>query len=210
MRRFKKASALLQHYIFSILIKYREIDGRVRSYCIFGLVDGSLLFIIININFCGIIKKKIWKLKTLTFNASLIAIIHTLLAIINFVMAYDLSDKKTKLAFAKIFDSYDQKYKHKQHVDIIQNELKCCGLDGPQSWTLKIPNSCCEHSPCNNHTAFKRSCSKSLDNKYKTFKSVCGILNAGIAVVAYTLAALALCVVRKAVKQRRKARQDLN
>jgi len=57
------------------------------------------------------------------------------------VMAYNYSTQLRKDVRAKIQQSFDDP----STADSIQRELKCCGIDGPDSWA-NIPTSCCDPS----------------------------------------------------------------
>lgn len=88
--------------------------------------------------------------------------------------------------------------------DLIQQDLKCCGVDSPQDWqnttVVKVPNSCCQGEGVkgcganNDDKKFKIGCLERFENQFRSHIAIVGGVAIGVCVIQLFGIVFACCI----------------
>ncbi|XP_063919024.1 23 kDa integral membrane protein-like [Zophobas morio] len=170
----------------SLLTITNRIDLHLSSHWVFSMVNGCIFLCLCLFGFLALFMQRIWILKTFIFLVSVMSTIHFVLAIVSYSSACSMDEDNTKNAIVHIFESQEQA--HKNHVDLIQTQVKCCGLEGIESWGNNIPSSCCDQDVCTPSNSYKDGCSAKLFKGYRK-------MNIILAIVAFVTATEACALI---------------
>ncbi|CAH2220755.1 leukocyte surface antigen CD53 [Pelobates cultripes] len=147
------------------------------------IVTGCIIMVFGFIGCMGAIKENKCLLLTFFILLLLILIIEVVLAIVLYVYEKKVGDH----VMAHLTTSFEEQRKEtannktKQLWHDIQNNVKCCGINGTSDWGTNIPKSCCENTECTRY--FPTGCSKALEQWFNDNFWYVGIITICISIV---------------------------
>ncbi|XP_041977749.1 CD63 antigen-like [Aricia agestis] len=109
------------------------------------IIVGLIVFIVAFFGCCGAVKENHCMIVTFSVFLLLIFVAELAVGIAGYVKHKDLETSIIKTLNASIAH-YETDPKIQKNFDIIQTDLMCCGINGPEDWAankLPIPASCC-------------------------------------------------------------------
>ncbi|KAF7393052.1 hypothetical protein HZH66_008885 [Vespula vulgaris] len=182
------------------LNNYKEVvQENVTVPSVTFIVIGSIIFVIAFFGCCGAIRES--HCMTITFASFLltILIVQIAVAIYAFVVFRE-SNINVNDTYREVFSRYWTSSTEREIVNIIQSNLKCCGVDSYRDFygfNGTIPSSCCETlqtSSCPEQLSFQVGCSPALKNFLIYAGKVLGGIAIGIASVELIGIIFALCL----------------
>jgi CD63 antigen len=178
-----------------------EISKNLTFPSITLIVIGSVIFVLAFLGCCGAIRESHCMMVTFASLLLTILIIQVAVAIYVFVTVKNSGEIDFKDAYAKnLFDNYNKEQEAKELVDTIQEQLECCGVDGPSDFSRlphAIPGSCCgkkNNEICDPVYAYKNGCADSLKDLFNSALKVLGGVALGIAAAELIGIIFALCL----------------
>ncbi|KAJ9584116.1 hypothetical protein L9F63_021525, partial [Diploptera punctata] len=161
---------------------------------------GVTIFIVAFFGCCGAIKEN--HCMIMTFAACLLVIFGMELG--GGITAYLLRDDVADVLQSS-FNTTMQQYKTNKEVaktwDIMQHDLRCCGINGPDDWEEifkdnVLPETCCANTnPCyNNEEAHKNGCLQLLQNEVENYALIIGGVAIGVACIQLVGMIFACCL----------------
>ncbi|KAL2715539.1 CD63 antigen-like [Vespula squamosa] len=162
------------------------------------IVIGSIIFVIAFFGCCGAIRES--HCMTITFASFLLTIfiIQIAVAIYAFVVFRE-SNVNIYDTYKEVFYNYWTSTTQREIVDMVQSNLKCCGVDSFDDFknigNHTIPPSCCElMQHCSESMSFQTGCASALKSFLIYAGKVLGGIAIGIAAVELIGIIFALCL----------------
>ncbi|KAL6429210.1 hypothetical protein ACFW04_008142 [Cataglyphis niger] len=181
----------------------KDITGDLAFPSIALIVIGSIIFVIAFFGCCGAIRESHCMIVTFATLLLTILIIQVAVAIYAFVVLKNADEINFKNEYAlKVFNHYEDS--QKELVDLIQQELKCCGVESYEDFkktlNISIPGSCCGKDPnnaavtCSQQEAYDEGCVVALKDLFKSACAALGGIALGIAAIELIGIIFALCL----------------
>ncbi|XP_050455861.1 CD63 antigen-like [Cataglyphis hispanica] len=188
--------------------KYAEemktITGDLAFPSITLIVIGSIIFVIAFFGCCGAIRESHCMIVTFATLLLTILIIQVAVAIYAFVVLKNADEIDFKNEYAmNVFNYYTKRESQKELVDLIQQELECCGVESYKDFktlNISIPGSCCGKDPtnvaltCSQQEAYEEGCVVALKDLFKSACAALGGIALGIAAIELIGIIFALCL----------------
>ncbi|XP_050300327.1 23 kDa integral membrane protein-like [Anthonomus grandis grandis] len=131
------------HYIDAIPKDYQL----VQHVPTIAIVVGSIIFVIAFLGCCGTLKSSTCMLTTYASILLLIFFAQVALGIFGLVTIKDDTDLKKNIeaSVQTLFSKYGPNNETNKVIDVIQDNLECCGVTGPTFWISigqSVPKSC--------------------------------------------------------------------
>lgn len=196
------AIATVGTVIFTAFHHYHNFLGeQLWSAPVVLMVIGAIVFIIAFLGCCGAIKES--SCMVLTFSLLLIVIILFEIGIGTF--GYIKQDELNS-ALDKGFNETLKNYKANEEAwDLVQTEMKCCGITGPDNYipvlnSTELPRSCCLNLPkeqqCTTITATKNGCKASLLTYLSSQSTILGAVALAVGIIQIVGLGYACCLYR--------------
>lgn len=168
------------------------------------IVVGSIIFVIAFFGCCGAIRES--HCMTITFAAFLLTLLIVQIAIGIYVfVVYKESNIDVKTVYSKIFKDYWASDAQRDTVDIVQKNLKCCGIDSYNDFSFNnpnmngtIPSTCCDHPSkngmCSERDAYPHGCANAIKDLLIKAGKIIGGVALGIASVEFIGIIFSLCL----------------
>ncbi|XP_031627242.1 CD63 antigen-like [Contarinia nasturtii] len=189
--------------IFSAFNHYENFLGEdLWSAPVILMIIGGIVFIIAFLGCCGAIKES--SCMVLTFSLLLIVIILFEIGIgtFGYVRQDDLNNALDK-GFNQTLNNYQANQKE---WDLVQTELKCCGVNSPDDFTPKVlngsafPRSCCLtlkiDEPCTKKDATQKGCKTSLLNYLSSQSTILAGVAVAVGLIQIVGLGYACCLYR--------------
>ncbi|KAF5307910.1 hypothetical protein FQR65_LT06477 [Abscondita terminalis] len=187
------------------------VDPSFESAPILLIIVGVIVFIVAFFGCCGAVKEN--HCMIITFSAFLIIIFCLEMAagIAGYVRRNDIEDM-LDTHLNNTMHEYYNKADAKRSWDIMQHELKCCGMNGPSDWAEiihnnSLPHTCCPpdvtESPCTTQypDKYEKSCLTELKQALVKYGTIIGGVGVGIALVQLIGVVFACCLARSIRKE---------
>lgn len=140
---------------------------------------------------CGALKSNICLLETYSICLLVLVLFQVILASFIFLFVDDIQ-KDTSRTFSKMWRSRVTSSDSQMMIDMIQENLECCGLSGSSDYTLEtLPKTCCKpNSLCNHRTAFNIGCKAHLEISIKNSSQMISYICIATAIFELTAAVL--------------------
>ncbi|KAG5875667.1 hypothetical protein JTB14_021837 [Gonioctena quinquepunctata] len=123
-------------------------DQNIRLVPTLTIIVGAIVFVIAFFGCCGAIRESPCMLTTYAVILLTIFLLQIAVGIYAFleIKDQDVFKAKVKNTLTSLFNEYGTKNASQELVDLIQQELECCGTTGPTYWDTSKPNTCYEDS----------------------------------------------------------------
>lgn len=156
------------HTILSVTFKISQEDVEkvvdaetIDSAAILIIVGGAVVMVLGFIGCFGAMKENQCLLGT--FFVLMFLILGVLVAGVVLVMFFpETVSNNFKPVLKKVVDEWRSSGSTNQTIDLIQHELKCCGVDGKQDYNSTVPESCKDPS---DNTIYDRGCLAAFKEK---------------------------------------------
>ncbi|XP_063821535.1 CD63 antigen-like [Ostrinia nubilalis] len=169
------------------------------------IIVGVIVFIVAFFGCCGAVKEN--HCMIITFSIFLLVIFVAVLAV---GIAGYVKHQYMENSIIRYLKDYPTNPDVKHSFDIIQTDLKCCGIYGPGDWKnngMPIPNSCCSAQeikgdvvaackPENSENVYQTGCYKNVVSFLNSIAAVLGGVGLGIAAVQLLGVIFACCLAR--------------
>ncbi|XP_049807583.1 23 kDa integral membrane protein-like isoform X1 [Schistocerca serialis cubense] len=180
--------------------------GSVIAGPVLLLIVGIIVFIVAFFGCCGALKEN--HCMVVTFSVLLLIIFAMELGggIAGYVLKDVLKDDLDTQLNSTLY-KYESNEDIKKAWDIMQTDLNCCGINGPDDWNkagLKVPASCCPSYDLNEMCASKqydKGCMDALEKLISHHAVVLGGVGIGIAFVQLVGVILACCLAKSIRKE---------
>lgn len=126
------------------------------------VVLGSIIFFISFLGCCGAIRDNQCMVSSYAFFLLVIVVLQVVLAVFAFLYTSTLSTMAYD-GFNRLFIQAQQNQEARMAVESIQRQFSCCGSDGPASWGVNIPDSCCDAgTQCSISNSFQTGCATTI------------------------------------------------
>ncbi|XP_053624383.1 CD63 antigen [Plodia interpunctella] len=171
------------------------------------IIVGVIVFIVAFFGCCGAVKENHCMIVTFSVFLLIIFVAELGVGIAGYVKQKDLAANLERRLNDTIAD-YPNNPNVKETFDIIQTDLQCCGVRGPEDWhNATLPNSCCSAldikpngavSECiiNGPAVHKTGCLEAIRDNMQTIAAVLGGVGLGIAIVQLLGVIFACCLAR--------------
>ncbi|KAJ8960078.1 hypothetical protein NQ318_009520, partial [Aromia moschata] len=120
-----------------------------------------------------------------------IFIIQVAIGVYVFLQVKDTGDFRSKIRnnVQKTFDNRFQNPEANETMHVTQRLLHCCGVDGPDDYNGRVPDSCCENGRCGtlNLNVYQDGCASKLYDFLINSSQVIGGVAIGIAAIEVNL-----------------------
>ncbi|XP_028178635.1 CD63 antigen [Ostrinia nubilalis] len=170
------------------------------------IIVGVIVFIVAFFGCCGAVKENHCMIITFSIFLLVIFVAELAVGIAGYVKHQDLENSIIRNLNATIKD-YPTNPDVKNSFDIIQTDLKCCGIYGPGDWknnSMPIPDSCCSAqeikgdvvAACKPENVYQEGCYKNVVSFLNSIAAVLGGVGLGIAAVQLLGVIFACCLAR--------------
>ncbi|KAL0893617.1 hypothetical protein ABMA27_013789 [Loxostege sticticalis] len=161
------------------------------------IIVGVIVFIVAFFGCCGAVKENHCMIVTFSIFLLIIFVAELAVGIAGYVKHQDLENSIIKNLNATIKD-YPTNPDVKNTFDIIQTDLKCCGIYGPGDWknnSMPIPDSCCSAheinkdnvvEACKPANIYQTGCYGEVVTFLNSIAAVLGGVGLGIAAIQVT------------------------
>ncbi|KAK4876284.1 hypothetical protein RN001_012706 [Aquatica leii] len=187
------------------------VDPSFGSAPILLIIVGVIVFIVAFFGCCGAVKEN--HCMIITFSAFLVIIFCLEMAagIAGYVRRNDIEQMLDTHLNTTMHDYYN-KTDDRRSWDIMQHELTCCGMNGPEDWKAitpngSLPHTCCPNIPpegictMQNPERYEKSCLTELKQVLVKYGTVIGGVGVGIALVQLIGVVFACCLARSIRKE---------
>jgi CD63 antigen len=148
------------------------------------IVVGCIIFVLAFLGCCGAVRENHCMVMAFGILLFLVFVIE----IAGGITAYVNRNELEGILKKNMNSSIEQHQKDATKIwDEMQTKLKCCGVDGPDSYALgQLPKSCCPQEPdqeCTERRAYETGCYGKLLDKIKSAIGMVGGVAIGIAIV---------------------------
>ncbi|XP_075969214.1 CD63 antigen-like [Anticarsia gemmatalis] len=172
------------------------------------IIVGVIVFIVAFFGCCGAVKENHCMIVTFSVFLLIIFVAELAVGIAGYVKHQDLEN-----SIVTHLNSTIAKYNTDKDVtktfDILQTDLQCCGINGPEDWAannITLPNTCCAGQeiandkvvPCtpDSEHFHKEGCLNKLVVYFKDIALVLGGVGLGVAIVQLLGVIFACCLAR--------------
>lgn len=192
--------------IHQMYYNYQQfIDDRFFSAPMLLIAVGVIVFIVAFFGCCGAIRESNMMLITFAILLCVIFITEIAGGVAGYLMQDNIHDMlETRMtALMKEYGGDNKDYTNSW--DVVQYDLKCCGVKGPEDWKEVFKNSSLPHSCCNDISvddqcveeyAHKKGCLLSLQAALKHNTVLVGGFGVGVAFVQLVGVIFACCLAR--------------
>lgn len=162
-----------------------EIGNHLDSSSFVIIAVGVVIFVIAFYGCCGAVRESNCMLVTFAILLLTIIVIEVIACVLAYMYSGQAKDELER-NIAKLFE--DAKSGEKgpsEAVDAIQQNLSCCGVNGPASYlALTLRPSCCGgSSPCTPINAYQTGCKQAIEESIVRNGKIVGGVAIGVAVV---------------------------
>lgn len=197
--------------IYALYHSYSEfVDPSFGSAPLVLIIVGVIVFIVAFFGCCGAVREN--HCMIITFSVFLLIIFSLELAagIAGYVRRSEVENMLENRLNATMYDYYT-KPEIQRSWDIMQHELNCCGMHGPEDWKNvnhndSLPHTCCPNisndGTCTMRSEkFDKPCLNVLKDALVTYGSLIGGVGIGIALVQLIGVVFACCLARSIRKE---------
>lgn len=172
------------------------------------IIVGVIVFIVAFFGCCGAVKENHCMIVTFSVFLLIIFVAELAVGIAGYVKHQDLETSIVN-HLNKTISQYPTNPDVAKTFDILQTDLQCCGINGPEDWAannLTIPNTCCAGQeiaggttvPCtaNSEHFHKDGCLPKIVDYFKDIALVLGGVGLGVAFVQLLGVIFACCLAR--------------
>ncbi|XP_026757735.1 CD63 antigen [Galleria mellonella] len=172
------------------------------------IIVGIIVFVVAFFGCCGAVKENHCMIITFSVFLLIIFLAELGVGIAGYVKHKDLENSILRHLNDTIKD-YPTNPDVQRTFDIIQTDLKCCGINGPNDWEnnkLPIPNTCCDgqvitngtpaECSINSPTLHNKGCLAEVVSHLQEIAAVLGGVGIGIAIVQLLGVIFACCLAR--------------
>ncbi|KAK5645237.1 hypothetical protein RI129_006537 [Pyrocoelia pectoralis] len=187
------------------------VDPSLGSAPILLIIVGVIVFVVAFFGCCGAVKEN--HCMIITFSAFLVIIFCLEMAagVAGYVRRNDI-ESMLDTHLNNTMHNYYNKTDDQRSWDIMQHELTCCGMTGPDDWELithdsSLPHTCCPNVPpkgsCTINTPdhYTKSCRDELQEALIKYGSVIGGVGVSIALIQLIGVVFACCLARSIRKE---------
>ncbi|XP_045785236.1 23 kDa integral membrane protein-like isoform X1 [Maniola jurtina] len=201
----------------AVLLKWSVLTDLLRGHLTVApwvfIVIGAIMFVIAFFGCCGAIRESHCMVVTYAIFLLVIIIAQVVLAVLMFTYGESIKNSLVQSVNA-LFD----KRAHDPSVDVVFNnieqQLNCCGKNGPFDYGLALPKSCCPQmgvvgstiNQCTAIDANKDGCAAVVGNLYETWNKPIAGIAIGVACVEIVGALFALCLANSIRNMDRRSR----
>ncbi|RZC35331.1 uncharacterized protein BDFB_000932 [Asbolus verrucosus] len=170
------------------------------------IIVGIIIFVVAFFGCCGAVKEN--HCMVITFSILLLVIFTMEIGtgIAGYIRRNEVEGMLENKLNSTMFDYYTNE-DIKNTWDIVQHEVECCGMTGPQDWYKvthndSLPHTCCPNTPDDGSCTMKSrnkytdSCFGELKELFTKYASVIGGVGIGIAVSQLIGVIFACCLAR--------------
>ncbi|KAJ8944206.1 hypothetical protein NQ318_014568 [Aromia moschata] len=176
------------------------------------IIIGAIIFVIAFFGCCGAIRESPCLLTTYAVILLVIFLVQVAIGVFAFLQIKDEDtlEQKVEQTLTTIFNKYytDNTNASRDIVNLMQQELECCGLKGPSSWAnlnLVIPDSCID-GDSGEHKYFEDGCVKEFFDFLKRSIQVIGIVVLVISLTEVIVSIFSLCLANTIKNRERRFR----
>ncbi|KAK9708989.1 Tetraspanin family [Popillia japonica] len=188
------------------------VDPTFESAPIFFIIVGVIVFVVAFFGCCGAVREN--HCMVITFSV-LILLIFGMEAVVG-IAGYIRRNEVKSMLESRFNESMHAYYQNQTEVqqswNILQHELKCCGMNGPSDWTDithkdTLPHTCCPDTTNNGSckittiNKYQDSCLEKLKVIIEKYGSVIGGVGIGVAAVQIIGVVFACCLARSIRKE---------
>ncbi|CAG9763701.1 unnamed protein product [Ceutorhynchus assimilis] len=176
------------HYTEAIPDQYQAIQYVPTL----AIVVGSIIFFIAFLGCCGTIRSSPCMLTTYASILFVIFLLQVALGVFGLLQIKNSSELKVQVSQSinRLFAKYNQTTDYTGVIDLIQQNLKCCGSTGSTSWTTGVPGSCYDEDK----NLYAQGCSDAMYSFINGSVRLIAIVALTISLVEIVGAILALCL----------------
>ncbi|KAJ8975795.1 hypothetical protein NQ317_005177 [Molorchus minor] len=172
---------------------------------------GSIIFVIAFFGCCGAIRESPCLLTTYAVILLIIFLLQVALGVFAFLQIKDKAtfEEKVQQTLTKIFNQYytDKTNSSRDVVNLMQQELECCGTTGPSFWInlpATVPDSCKDSNDSNSY--FEDGCVDEFFNFLYRSVQIIGITVLAISVTEIIVSIFSLCLANTIKNRERRFR----
>lgn len=179
------------------LVKTRELRAILSNDHLSDVVPtlviciGVFIFLISFIGCCGAMQYNICLLETYSIFLMVLVLFQVMLACFIFLFVEDIQQDSGR-SFGRMWRSRISSPTSRMMIDMIQENLECCGSENAFDYLLDIPKSCCKRDidKCTRDFAHNIGCRNHLQESIKTSAKVIAYMCLGTALFELTCAIL--------------------
>ncbi|CAH1710391.1 unnamed protein product [Chironomus riparius] len=156
------------------------------------MVVGSLIFFISFLGCCGAMRESSCLILTFSVFLMIVFVTEVGIGVAGYIKHSELKDVLEK-QFNRTMEDYTTSIEAQHAWSLVQGELQCCGINGPNDWkriyiNTTVPSTCCHLLPenvkqCTSVYASQEGCYPKLLNFLDTKSLLLGFVGIGIAIV---------------------------
>ncbi|XP_063216155.1 CD63 antigen-like [Bacillus rossius redtenbacheri] len=186
------------------------VQGQLFVAPVILIVVGIIVFVVAFFGCCGALKEN--HCMIVTFAVLLLAIF--VLELAGGITGYLLKDDVKDLLGKSLNETalhYETNKDYKNSWDIMQTDLKCCGIVEPSDWNnilknaTEFPRSCCQNMPTSEHCSVELAsptgCLSALQKFFVHYAYVLGGMGIGIGLVQLIGVVFACCLAKSIRKE---------
>ncbi|XP_018335537.1 CD63 antigen [Agrilus planipennis] len=197
--------ALYFHYSEFVYESYESIP-------VILIIVGIIVFVIAFFGCCGAVRENHCMIVTFSVFLVVIFCLELTTGIIGYVKRSEIEGMLENKMNSTMYKYYNTS-QVQNSWDILQHEVKCCGMNGPEDWTLvnhfnnSLPHTCCPNSSkddsctINSLDKYTKSCLEGLKEKLQNYAAVLGGIGIGVACVQLFGIIFACCLARSIRKE---------
>uniref|UniRef100_A0A8D8AXP5 Tetraspanin n=1 Tax=Culex pipiens TaxID=7175 RepID=A0A8D8AXP5_CULPI len=167
------------------------------------IVIGSVIFVVACFGCCGAAKESPCMIITFSVFLGLVFLAEIGIGVAGYYKHEELSGVLEK-GFNETLDNYSNSLPAQEAWNLVQSEMKCCGVNGPKDWEPifkndTVPKSCCHELPigttkCTRKHADPEGCFPKLSAFLGSKSLILAGIGVGLAAVQLVAVLLACCL----------------
>uniref|UniRef100_A0A2M4AUK4 Tetraspanin n=2 Tax=Anopheles triannulatus TaxID=58253 RepID=A0A2M4AUK4_9DIPT len=167
------------------------------------IVIGSIIFVVACFGCCGAAKESPCMIITFSIFLGVVFLVEIGIGVAGYYKHEQLSGILEK-GFNKTLESYPNDKGAQEAWNLVQSEMQCCGINGPEDWEPiykndTVPRACCHRMPvgvnkCTREYASTEGCFSKLSNFLGSKSLILAGIGIGLAIVQLIAVLLACCL----------------
>ncbi|XP_022920882.1 CD63 antigen-like [Onthophagus taurus] len=189
----------------------RFVDPTFESAPIFFIIVGVIVFVVAFFGCCGAVRENHCMVITFSVLILLIFGLEAIVGIAGYIRRNDVESMLENRLNESMYNYFNQSGVEKSW-NILQHEMKCCGMNGPSDWRQITQNNTLPHTCCpdtvndgtctiNSLNVYKASCLEELKDTIVTYGALIGGVGIGVALVQIIGVIFACCLARSIRKE---------
>lgn len=198
----------ISHYYASHYSDF--VDSGYKSVPLFLIIVGVIVFIVAFFGCCGAVLEKHCMIITFAVFLLIIFTLELAVGIAGFVRRNEV-ENMLEINFSESLTKYKTQPEIQTSWNTVQNDFKCCGINGTADWKAvfnsdELPYTCCENNSkdekctVESDNVFERGCLPLLKEVLKSKAYVIGGIGVGIALIQL-IGVLCACGLARSIKK---------